>query len=681
MDRKLIEILVRAKDEASRTLKGVGGDLRHVGDESESTSNKFAALSSMVKTGAVALALAVGTAGTAAVKASADLEQNLNVLAQVSGATNGQMKEMSRLSNDLGSDLTLPGVSAADAASAMTELAKAGLSVNDTMAASRGVLALAKAGQLDTAQAAEITSNALLAFRLEGKEASRVADLLAAAANASSSDVHGMGLSLSQVSALAAQTKRPIEDVVAQIGLLANAGIKGSDAGTSLKTMLLMLSNPTKEAAELMAGLNIQIYDQSGAMRATRDIIGQFNGALSKMTDQQKDTTLATIFGSDAVRAASILVNGGTEAYDKMTKAVTKTGAAQELAAAYSKGFKGSLDGLKSTVETIGTEIGARFLPGLTDATNALSGWLGGFADKMRKGREEAEKALNPIARSIDVVTLATQAQTRADQELAAAKNNLTIAEDNLKNKNAELAAKHQEVTAAEQQLATATQQYGANSVEATNAAEQLRQKQAELETAMKNQFAAVSDVSAAKDTLAAKNDVLTEKTKQLNEWQTYLRDNNALLADSFGILGDRILQPTKKLEDLQRALDITTSKSFNFMGVVGDLQNRVENAARVQGQFQGQLQAPGSAVPRVNGPVQARASGGPVKAGELYRVNETGHEYFMPNQDGMILDANKTRQMAERGKVVNVYQTNHNYTQYDQDAAAAELGWRIANA
>lgn len=127
----------------------------------------------------------------------------------------------------------------------MVELGKSGLSVNDTIATSKGVLSLVKAGQMETAQAAEIAANALNAFGYKGTEGSRVADILAAAANASSADVTDFAYSLQMSSAGAAAVKVPIDNPVASIGLMATNGIKGSDAGTSLKTMFMNLIRQT----------------------------------------------------------------------------------------------------------------------------------------------------------------------------------------------------------------------------------------------------------------------------------------------------------------------------------------------------------------------------------------------------------------------------------------------------
>ena len=322
-----LTLTIKAVDQASAVLKRVQDSVDGVSKESDKGAsavqrlrNNWAPITAV----AAASTTAFSMLGGSILQSVGDFQQGMSVFQQISGATADEMTRVQAKAKDLGNDIRLPGVSAKTAADAMTELAKAGLSVNDTLDASRGVLALAKAGQLDTAQAAEITANALLAFNLRGTEATRVADLLAAAANASSSDVSGIGQSMAQVSAVAAQTKRPVEDVVTQIALLANQGIKGSDAGTSLKTMLMALTPKSKEAAEAMSALGINAYDAQGKMKSTREIIGMYSEKLAKMTDEQRDQTLQTIFGSDAMRAASILIRGGTAEYDKMSASVTK---------------------------------------------------------------------------------------------------------------------------------------------------------------------------------------------------------------------------------------------------------------------------------------------------------------------------------------------------------------------
>lgn len=285
-------------------------------------------------------------------------EQELNILQAVSGASADEMRQLGSLSKALGADLTLPATSAKDAAAAMLELAKAGLSVNDVQGAAKGVLQLSAAGALSNARAAEIAANALNAFGLEGTEAVRIADLLAAAANRSSLEVSDAADSMQMASAVYAAAGVPIEDLVTLISELGNAGIKGSDAGTSLKQMLLQLQTPTNKAKDLMRDLGFEVYDASGNMYDMRTLVGNLQKSMSGLTQQERDYALGVIFGSDAVRAANVLLKEGVAGFDEMKVAVTEQGAAADLAAARNKGLKGALDGFKSAVETLQISLG-----------------------------------------------------------------------------------------------------------------------------------------------------------------------------------------------------------------------------------------------------------------------------------------------------------------------------------
>lgn len=290
--------------------------------------------------------------GAAATKLAADFDRNMNVLQATSNATAAEMETLRDAAQELGADLTLPGTSAADAAEAMLELSKAGLEVNDTLGASRGVLQMAAAGQISNAKAAEIAANAMNAFGLAGSEATRVADLLAASANASSADIADMADALKMSSAVFAAAGVPIEDLTTAIAEMANAGIQGSDAGTSLKQMMLSLQAPTDKAAKLMQDLGIAVYDSQGAMLPMEQIIGNFENALGGLTQEQRNAALAAIFGSDAVRAANVVLMGGVDAFNEMRDAVTEEGAAAKLAEAQNKGLGGMFDKIKSAAET-----------------------------------------------------------------------------------------------------------------------------------------------------------------------------------------------------------------------------------------------------------------------------------------------------------------------------------------
>lgn len=281
-----------------------------------------------------------------------DTETAMNVFQSVTESSAEQMKEVSALAKQLGNDLTLPAVSAKDATFAMTEMAKAGMSVKDTMAAAKGTLQLSTAANVDAGRAAQITANALNAFKLPGTQAGRVADLLAGAANSASGEITDMADALKMSSAVFAASGQGIDDLTTAIALMANQGIIGSDAGTSLKSMMLALQSPSKPAAAAMAELGMKIYDANGKMLPFRDIIIELQDSIKGLTQEQRDFALGTIFGSDAIRSANVLIAEGTTGFDKMKESVTQAGSAARVSEARMKGLRGAIEGLKSQIET-----------------------------------------------------------------------------------------------------------------------------------------------------------------------------------------------------------------------------------------------------------------------------------------------------------------------------------------
>lgn len=394
---------------------------------------------------------------TSAIKTAADFEENMNIMKAVSGATADQMKLLEAQALKLGADTVF---SASEAAQGMLELSKAGLSVDDTMKAIPGVMDLAAAGDLSVAQAAEIASNALNTFHLPANKATDVANLFAAAANASSIEVTDMAQSMAQAGAVAASYGQSIETASTAIALLGNNGLKGSDAGTSLKTMLSRLAAPTEEAAALMKQLGVNVYDASGKMRPLNEImvdlqkglhgtmtvteknagatsanskqaqhylsiinqtkqkladyqsgvagvaqsenakkvaIDRLNRTLAaaqaeyqklggvqastttktvKMTDEIRNQALYTLFGSDAIRAANILLKEGETGWDNMAEAVNKEGAAQTAAQARMEGFNGAIKYLSGSIDSFYIATIKPFLDTLADYPIAFADFV-----------------------------------------------------------------------------------------------------------------------------------------------------------------------------------------------------------------------------------------------------------------------------------------------------------------
>lgn len=338
--------------------------------------------SAMIRSGSIITRVAAGVGiatlgiGIVSLRAAGSYQASMNILEAVSGATTKQMGAMGDEAISLGKDFKLPNVSAKDAADAMSEMAKSGMSVNDILHATRGVLQLGVAANVGFSDSAKLVSRALIAFHQPGTEAVHVADLFTAAANKSTAEISDMALGFQQASAVWHMTGQSMDDLATSLTQMANAGIIGSDAGTSLKTMMNRLYAPTKKSKELMADLGIEVYDASGHFKAMPDIIQTFTKATKGMGEEQRNAALYTIFGSDAIRAASVTLTNGLDGWEKMKVAITKGGEAQAFAEARTKGFNGAVGALGSAAETLAIQLGTAMLPAAEAITRAMANFI-----------------------------------------------------------------------------------------------------------------------------------------------------------------------------------------------------------------------------------------------------------------------------------------------------------------
>ena len=323
-------------------------------------------------------AIVAGLAIKSAVTSAADFEEQINTFAAVTGASADEIRRVQQAAQDLGADLSLPATSAGDAAVAMTELAKAGLSVNDTLDASRGVLQLATAANIDVGSAAQIAATQLNAFQLAGDQATRVAELLADASIAAQGEITDFAAGFQQVSAVANQVGLSIENTTGLLTQLGLAGLKGADGGTSLRTALLRLVPTTKEAKLFQDALGISIDKTLSIGEQIVPLIEQYRTALADLTPVQQQQTLTQIFGQDAIRAASIIFSQQEGELRRLTAAFEDQNSIQDLTEAKAKGLKGQFRGLQSQTETLGLKLGDLVDGPLTELTGELANIVSG---------------------------------------------------------------------------------------------------------------------------------------------------------------------------------------------------------------------------------------------------------------------------------------------------------------
>lgn len=379
---------------ALRDLKGEDGKLSWSGLAAGGDATRALGDGIMQAGGALTMGVTVPlvAAGGAAVATASKFD---DAMAQVSGALgdpSADMESLRKLALQLGADTVF---SATEAGNAMVELAKGGMTEADIKG---GALAasmdLAAAGQLNLADAAATTVQMMGSFGLGAGDAARIADALAGAANASSADVSDLTQAMSQCSAQASLAGWSLEETAAALALFADNGIKGSDAGTSLKTMLQRLAAPTDEAATAMQTYGIEARDSEGHMKGVADIAAELQGKLGALSEAERDMALQTIFGSDASRAAAIMMKTGADGLAKYTDATNDATAAETMAAAQKGDLSWALENMQGSLESAGIAFGTALAP----AVEVVAGVVGDAAEAFSSLSPGVQTAIAVVA-------------------------------------------------------------------------------------------------------------------------------------------------------------------------------------------------------------------------------------------------------------------------------------------
>lgn len=356
----------------------VTGNADQAVKEIKRVDSALGGLGTAAKVGVAAIA-GIGAAGVAglglSIKSASDFEHALDQVGAVANATKEEMKGLNDTALRIGKDTAF---SATEAASAMEMLAANGVSVADIMnGAADAAVALAAAGGTDLATAADTASTAMAVWGLSAEEMADVVNRLAGAANVSRFGVEDMAGAIAQGGGAAKTAGVEFGDFAAAIAAIAPSFSSGSDAGTSMKTMLAGLVPDTKAATKAMLELGIitkdgqnQFFTAKGELKSMAEIAGILNTATKDLTEEQKTLALTQIFGSDAMRAAAAMAGLTEEEFRNLQDTMGNTDAA-EVAAQRMGNFKGSMEELQGSIETIMITIGQKFLPALTE----MAGW------------------------------------------------------------------------------------------------------------------------------------------------------------------------------------------------------------------------------------------------------------------------------------------------------------------
>jgi TP901 family phage tail tape measure protein len=361
-----------------KTLKNTAGSGSAALEEVSAVTGKVG--SKMKSAGQAIMPASAAMAGLGAVSVNTanDFE---SAMSQAAGALNMPMSQMSEL-RDLAIETGQETIfSAKESGQAITELAKGGLTEADIKTgALKATMDLAASSGMDLGNAANVVVQAMGAFGLSAEESALAANALAGAAASSSTDVEPLTQGLAQVSAQAYNAGWSMQETTAVLGKFADAGIVGSDAGTSLKTMLQKLAAPTDKAAEMITNLGIQTRDSSENLLGASDMAQELQNKLGSLSSAQRDAALQTIFGSDATRAATVLMNSGSEGLASYIKATNDQEAAQRLANSQMGEGSLAIEEMKGSLETAAITIGSKLAPVITKVAEFITDLVNKFS-------------------------------------------------------------------------------------------------------------------------------------------------------------------------------------------------------------------------------------------------------------------------------------------------------------
>ena len=362
-----------------------GASLQAVGDRAIGTGKSMT----------MGVTLPLAGIGVLAWKAGAEYDSSMKQMQAASGANARQMAALGASAEQMGYSTMY---SAQDAAAAMLELSKSGITPAQMQAgALRTTMLLAAAGGLELGSAAESVANTLNMFGLGAKQAGQVANALAGGANASSASVDSLRQALAQVGPGARNAGLDLQTTTAVLAAFANKGIQGSDAGTSLKTMLTRLIPTTDKAREAMKKYGLDFTDAQGRVLPMTEVAQQLQDKLGGLTMEQRNAALATIFGSDATRGATVLLQEGAKGIQSYIKATSDRKAASRMAAAQESSDSGQTKQAMAALQTAAVDLQRAMAPMVRDIARGLGSLARSFG-KLPAGTQKTIAAFGLAA-------------------------------------------------------------------------------------------------------------------------------------------------------------------------------------------------------------------------------------------------------------------------------------------
>jgi len=373
-DRIVIEIDADAAG-AQRGLRQTSAGIRNLGKETQAASRHSAAfsaaaakqrqslgdLASVARSSARNIGLASAAVAAHVIKTGAAFEQSMARVEAVTQASDKQMARLTKTAMKLGADTKY---SAGQAADAMYELSSAGFTVDETIKALPGTLSLAASSGIELRDAAEISANALRGFRLQAKDSGHVADVMAQAVASSSLEMRDLQFSMKYIGPIASTTGQTLEGMTAALSLMADAGIKGEQAGTTLRGALVRLTAPTESVGDGLKKLGLSSKDMTGpkGLKPLAEIIDLVAKSSKGMDQASRNAALAQVFGTEALSGMVAVIDQGAPKLDKLTRAYQSSdGAAKKSADTMNNTVKGAFEALTGSIETVEISLYQRF--------------------------------------------------------------------------------------------------------------------------------------------------------------------------------------------------------------------------------------------------------------------------------------------------------------------------------
>ena len=390
LQREIVETeqeLKRLEEQANQSatalqkISATGEKLQTVGSNIESAGKKL-----LPVTGAVT------ALGTAAVKTAADFDTAMSQVAAVSGATGSDLDALRDKAREMGAKTKF---SASEAAEAMNYMAMAGWKTTDMLGGIEGIMNLAAASGEDLATTSDIVTDALTAFGLSADDSGHFADVLAAASSNANTNVSMMGETFKYCAPIAGALGFSVEDTAEAIGLMANAGIKSSQAGTSLRTIMNNLTGEVKICGSSIGEVTIATTNADGSMRGLSDILADCRVAFSGLSESEKAAAAETLVGKNAMSGFLALMNAGEADINKLSGAIANCdGKSAEMAATMQDNLAGQLQILKSQLEELAISFGELLMP----AIRTIVGWIQQFVDWLNGMDEGTKKVIMTVA-------------------------------------------------------------------------------------------------------------------------------------------------------------------------------------------------------------------------------------------------------------------------------------------